>query len=102
MEQDSALSAPANIGSVSISDGAIDLIGSMIAEAYLEIKSVVDRRRGALSLLRLFASAAAELVLLLLDLTIRRRATTQNHQVKAFSAVSIRHLQHPPQGWAAP
>ena len=102
METDNASFDPGSEYCVATSDNVFDAIGTLLAAAARMLKSSADRGLGSLDILRHLTSVAAALIALMIAMAIRRDAIAANIYARAFTTGVLRHLHHPPQGWAAP
>lgn len=83
-------------------DDVFDAIGTLLAAASRLLKAQTDRRLGALDVLRQISVVAAALIALMIAAVSRRNTIAKSSRARPVTSEELRHLYHPPQGWAAP
>ena len=87
---------------MSLSNAAIQTIGTLLAAVATVIAEIEILRRRGPSRLRRLGSVLATLFTIIAVKTARYRGISRSIRSVADNSMILRHLRNPPQGWAAP
>lgn len=87
---------------VSMSDAAIDALGTVLAAIARILDGEAMLRRGGPGIFRRLVSIIAAFIVFVVALVVRQRAIGTRSLATIAGSKTLRHLRRPPQGWAAP
>lgn len=87
---------------VSMSDAAIEALGTVLAAIGRMLDGEAMRHRGGPGIFRRLASIIAAFIAFVVTLVVRQRAIATRSLATVTASRTLRHLRRPPQGWAAP